>query len=78
MNIEGAELEALTGCSETIKNNKVHFAIAADHNVGGELTQKRVEDICRSFNLSVAIFKKDQYITVYASNDVAYDSAIIS
>ncbi len=72
MNIEGAELEALDGCLKTIQNNKVHFAIAADHNVGGELTQKRVEDVCRNAGMSITTFKQGQYITVYASNDAVY------
>jgi FkbM family methyltransferase len=76
MNIEGAELEALHGCSETIKNNKVYFAISSDHIVEGQLTQKKVEDICRGIGLSVTTFKPNQFIIVYASNEVAYSDPI--
>ncbi len=76
MNIEGAELMALTACENTIKNNKVYFAIAADHLIEGDLTYKRVEVICKNLGLSISTFKKGNYITVYASNERVYDSPI--
>ncbi|MBK9660518.1 MAG: FkbM family methyltransferase [Chitinophagaceae bacterium] len=76
MNIEGAELDALPGCAETIRNNKVHLAIAADHLVNGELTYKKIEKMCREMNLSVSIFNNDPYITVYASNETRYSDPV--
>jgi FkbM family methyltransferase len=76
MNIEGAELEALTACTETIKNNKVYLAVAADHMVNGELTKNKVESICVEMGLSVTTFTEDRYITVYASNEAVYKSSI--
>ena len=74
MNIEGAELEALSACAEVIENNKVHLAIAADHTVNGQLTCERVQELCRGMNLSVTTFIKDKIITVYASNEYNYDA----
>lgn len=76
MNIEGAELKALTACEHTIKNNKVHFAIAADHLIESDLTYKRVEAICKDLGLSISTFKQGKYITVYASNEQVYDSPV--
>lgn len=74
MNIEGAELEALSACAEVIENNKVHLAIAADHTVNGQLTCERVQELCRGMNLSITTFAIDKYITVYASNEYIYDA----
>ena len=76
MNIEGAELEALSACSEVIENNRVHLAIAADHTVNGQLTCEKVQELCRGMNLSVTTFTRDKIITVYASNEYKYDSGI--
>lgn len=76
MNIEGAELEALRACAELVKNNKVHFAIAADHTVNGELTCKRVQELCRGMNLSVTTFTHRKMITVYASNEAVYSNPV--
>lgn len=76
MNIEGAEIDALPACAETIRNNKVHIAIAADHFVNGELTYKKIERICRDMNLSVTTFNHHPYITVYASNEMQYSNPV--
>lgn len=76
MNIEGAELKALEGSRELIRNNKVHLAIAADHTVDGKLTVTAVEELCRSMGLSVSTFRIGRLITVYASNEYAYDSPV--
>lgn len=43
MDIEGAEIEALDGCVETIKNLQPNFAIASYHIVNGEKTHIKVE-----------------------------------
>jgi len=40
MDIEGAEIEALKGMTETIKNNNVKLAIEAVHIINGEETYK--------------------------------------
>ncbi len=76
MNIEGAELQALEGSRELIRNNKVHLAIAADHTVDGKLTVTAVEELCRSMGLSVSTFRIGRLITVYASNEYTYDSPV--
>ena len=36
MNIEGAELEALKGARQTLKNNNIKLAIEAHHEIDGE------------------------------------------
>jgi len=51
MDIEGAEIEALDGCVETIRELKPNFAIASYHVINGEQTFIKVE----------AFFKKHQY-----------------
>ncbi len=76
MNIEGAEIDALPACVETIRNNKVHLAIAADHLVNGELTFKKIEKMCRNMKLSVTTFNHHPYITVYASNETQYSNSV--
>ena len=76
MNIEGAEVDALPACAETIRNNKVHLAIAADHIINGELTFNKIEKICRDMNLSVTTFNHHPYITVYASNEIQYSDPV--
>jgi len=76
MNIEGAEIDALPACVETIRNNKVHMAIAADHFVNGELTYKKIEKMCRDMKLSVTTFNHHPYITVYASNETQYSDPV--
>lgn len=43
MDIEGAELEAIEGCVELIKQFKPHFAIASYHIVNGEPTYIKLE-----------------------------------
>jgi len=76
MNIEGAEINALPAFTETIRNNKVHLAIASDHLVNGELTYKKIEKMCRDMNLSVTTFNHHPYITVYASNETLYTDSV--
>lgn len=76
MNIEGAEIDALPACAETIRNNKVHLAIAADHIVNGEFTYNKIEKICRDMNLSVTKFNHHPYITLYASNEMQYSDPV--
>jgi FkbM family methyltransferase len=51
MDIEGAEIEAMDGCVETLKNLKPNFAIASYHIVNGEPTFIKME----------AFFKKHDY-----------------
>jgi FkbM family methyltransferase len=42
MDIEGAEIEALKGMNETLKDNDVKLAIAAYHTVNGKATYKTI------------------------------------
>ena len=43
MDIEGAEIEALKGCEQTLKNNLAYICIASYHMLEGENTSRRVE-----------------------------------
>src|SRR3989344_2250852 len=49
MDIEGAEIEALRGCSRTLKSSRSSLAIATYHIVDGDNTSFRVERTLRSF-----------------------------
>lgn len=51
MDIEGAEIEAVEGCVETMKTLKPNFAIASYHIIDGEPTYHKLE----------AFFKKNKY-----------------
>ncbi|WNM20264.1 FkbM family methyltransferase [Flavobacterium capsici] len=50
MDIEGAEIEALDGCIETIKTLRPNFAIASYHFVNGEQTFIKVEQFFSAMN----------------------------
>ena len=50
MDIEGAEIEALDGCVETIKKFSPNFAIASYHIVNGEQTYIKVEEFFKRIN----------------------------
>jgi FkbM family methyltransferase len=54
MNIEGAEIKALNGAGNTIRQFKPHFAISSDHFVDGDMARGErtcgpVEDILRGY-----------------------------
>lgn len=42
MDIEGAEIEALEGAKETLRNNDVKLAIASYHKIDGQPTYKTI------------------------------------
>jgi FkbM family methyltransferase len=48
MDIEGAEIEAIQGCEETLANNRVNVIIAAYHIVNGETTSHYLEKFLRA------------------------------
>lgn len=43
MDIEGAEIEAIKGCKETLRNNNVKIAIASYHIIDGKKTNSFIE-----------------------------------
>lgn len=49
MDIEGAELEALLGLGDYLSSDNLKVAVASYHEVGGETTSGRVEEILKSF-----------------------------
>jgi FkbM family methyltransferase len=65
MDIEGAEIEALDGCVETIEKLKPNFAIASYHIVNGEPTYIKVEEFFKIINYpyKTVRFRKNEIIT---------------
>jgi len=65
MDIEGAEIEALDGCVQTIETLKPNFAIASYHIVNGEATYIKVEEFFKKNNYpyQTVRFRKNEIIT---------------
>ena len=65
MDIEGAEIEALDACRDTIARFKPKFAIASYHIVQGEVTYIKVEEFFKSIGYSykTVTFNKHEIIT---------------
>lgn len=70
MDIEGAEIEAMEGCIETIKTLKPDFAIASYHIVSGQPTYKAIEAFFSKLNYpyKTLTFKKNEIITFAGAN----------
>lgn len=71
MNIEGAEIEALEGCQDTIKNLKPEFAIYSNHKVNGEFTYIKLEAFFEKigYPYKTVNFKRTKFVT-YAGASV--------
>jgi FkbM family methyltransferase len=69
MDIEGAEIEALVGCVQTIEALKPNFAIASYHIVNGEPTYIKVEAFFKKMNYpyQTVRFRKNEIITFAGS-----------
>jgi FkbM family methyltransferase len=69
MDIEGAEIEALAGCIETIKKLQPNFAIATYHIVNNEKTYIRVEQFFESLHYpyKTVTFRGNETITFAGS-----------
>lgn len=65
MDIEGAEIEALDGCVQTIENLQPNFAIASYHIVDGAPTYIKVEAFFQKMNYpyKTVRFRKNEIIT---------------
>jgi FkbM family methyltransferase len=65
MDIEGAEIEALDGCVQTIEKLKPNFAIASYHIVDGAATYIKVEEFFKRMNYpyKTVRFRKNEIIT---------------
>ena len=70
MDIEGAEIEALDGCVETIKTLQPNFAIASYHVVNGAKTYIKVEKFFRQMNYpyKTVTFRGTEIITFAGPN----------
>lgn len=67
MDIEGAEIEAMAGFSNTIKHNRtIKFAIASYHIVDGKKTKYYLEKFFKKLKFHVKTADKGQ-LTTYAS-----------
>ena len=65
MDIEGAEIEALDGCVDTIKNLKPNFAIASYHIVNGAPTYIKLEEFFKKMHYPyrTVTFRGNEIIT---------------
>ena len=65
MDIEGAEIQAIEGCKETLKKNKVNIAIASYHIIDGKRTSYFLENFLSKLGYNV---KSDfpKHLTTYA------------
>lgn len=65
MDIEGAEIEALEGCTQTIQTFQPNFAIASYHYVNGEQTYLKLEEFFRAIDypFKTVRFRKNEIIT---------------
>ncbi|MCF6212467.1 MAG: FkbM family methyltransferase [Flavobacteriaceae bacterium] len=71
MDIEGAEIEALIGATETLKRLKPNFVIASYHSVNGEITYKKLEIFFQKNNYPYkTVFYKDGEILTFAGKCV--------
>jgi FkbM family methyltransferase len=70
MNIEGAEIEALEGCIETIKRLQPNFAIYSNHLVNGELTFIKLETFFKKIGYPYRTLRKNNEIITYAGKHV--------
>lgn len=70
MDIEGAEIEALEGCVQTLRNLSPNFAIASYHIVNGEPTYIQVEEFFKKHNypFKTVHFNKKEIITFAGSS----------
>lgn len=67
MDIEGAEVEAITGAENTLKNNTcINLAIASYHIVDGQPTFKRLTGKLKKYGFQTSTRHKNETIT-YAS-----------
>lgn len=68
MDIEGAEIQALQGAEQTLKNNNCSTAIASYHIVNGKITSEFVENFLRKIGYRA---KSDYptHLTTYAKKE---------
>lgn len=65
MDIEGAEIEAIEGCKNILKNNNVNLAIASYHIRNGEKTYKKLEHILNNLGYKTKT-EFPKHLTTYA------------
>ncbi len=65
MDIEGAELEAIKGAKEILKNNRVNLAIASYHIIDGEPTYFKLRELLSNMGYYTEI-GFPAHLTVYA------------
>lgn len=65
MDVEGAEIEAIEGCENILKNNNVSLAIASYHIRNGEETYKKLESILNNLGYKTKT-EFPEHLTTYA------------
>jgi len=65
MDIEGAEIQAIEGAREIMKEKNIHFAIASYHVVNGEKTCIKLEQMFKKIGYS-AKTEYPEHLTTYA------------
>lgn len=65
MDVEGAEIEAIEGCKNILKNNNVNLAIASYHIRNGEETYKKLEPMLNNFGYKTKT-EFPEHLTTYA------------
>lgn len=64
MDIEGAEIEAIKGCNEILRQNNVNLAIASYHVVNGSMTSGLLEDLLKDMGYQAETTNPD-HLTTY-------------
>lgn len=65
MDIEGAEIEALDGCTDALRKNKINLAIASYHVRAGEKTCVKLEPFLKNLGYEVKT-EYPKHLTTYA------------
>jgi FkbM family methyltransferase len=66
MDIEGAELESIAAARDFLRGSKTHFAADTNHNVGGQLTNQRLENLFGGFGFESASSAESGFMTTWA------------
>lgn len=65
MDVEGAEIEAVKGAKNILRDNKVNLAIASYHMVNGKKTYSRLEEMLSEFDYETNT-SYPEHLTTYA------------
>jgi FkbM family methyltransferase len=66
MDIEGAELEVIAAAQDYLRGKQIDFAADTNHNVGGELTNARLENLFREVGYQAQSSRETGFVTTWA------------